>query len=123
MRTEIWRLPTMKTRVVNLLTLMFATVVLQAANPCLETGPHYGAYSCLEQGTLNTAGFLSHTSIVVCVGETVITPSAYGTIFNPGKKTRQVTFDCPQNPSYTETNLVPYVASAVTFRDGGGNPM
>jgi len=113
----------MKTRVVTLLTLILVTGVLRAANPCLETGPHYGAFSCLEQGTLNTAGFLSPTSMVVCVGETVITPSAYGTIFNPGKKTRQVTFVCPQNPNYTETNLVQYVASAVTYRDAGGNLM
>jgi len=71
---------------------------------------------------LNT-GSLSITSIVMCVGETVQTPTAYGITFTNGMKRRVLTYDCPQNPPQTQDVVVVYVPSAVTYVDGSGNPM
>lgn len=113
----------MSKRILSLLCLVVASGLGHAANPCVETGPNYGPWSCLQQGTLNSAGSLSSTSIVVCVGETVVGPTSYGTIFNNGKKTRSVTFVCPENANYTETNTVVYVAGDTYFQNAAGNPM
>src|SRR5688500_12761296 len=108
MKSNLRRSPEMKTRVISLLILTFAIFVSRAENVCVESGPHNGAWSCIQQGTLASAGFLTPTSIVACVGETVVGPTSYGTTFNPGKKRRSVTFSCPESTGYMETNDVFY---------------
>jgi hypothetical protein len=55
-------------------------VDVQGANPCIESGPHYGSWgdwSCSSIGSLS-AGSLTSTSQTVCVGGSVNTPDDGG---------------------------------------------
>ncbi len=71
------------------------------AEPCDdETGPHYGPWSCTT-GSVNDPGTLSKTEDVICVCDSS-SASVSGTTFNDGSKSREVTYDCPENEPYTD---------------------
>ncbi len=78
-----------------------------SAEPCNETGPHYGGWSCTT-GSVKDPGALSKTNAVICVGASA-SSSVSGTTFNDGSKTRTITYDC-SSPT-TETVLITYSAT------------
>ena len=82
-----------------------------------ENGPHTSSWSCLQQGSTASAGAIEFTNMVVCVGEPISPPAAYGATFNSGSKRRYINYDCSlnQNLNHWETNAVIYTASAVYF--------
>ncbi len=96
------------------LVLAFGELTARAQNPCVEHGPYYGAWECVQQGSVNNHGSLNITNIVVCAGDTITAPTLSTAVtFNAGQKRRAVTYDC--SPGHYETNTVPYTAGSLYF--------
>jgi hypothetical protein len=85
----------MKNHLAFLLVLVFARAVAFAQdNPCIETGPHFGTWTCGNPwfGSNSVSG----TSCVEKIPGTPTTLPAptVNWVFTPGQKSRTVSFDC-----------------------------
>ena len=84
--------------------------------PC--GGPYYSQKSCVQDGSVNTSGSLSATTICVQVGQTVTPPVLTANpTFNNGSFQQYVTYDCPSAsfPNHWETDPVTYSPGALYF--------
>ena len=98
------------------LFIIFARLAMGYPNPpCIEYGPHTNAWSCYQNGSVNSSGSLNQTNLIVAVGQTVTPPGATGTTFNNGQKRRWIWHDCNTSLDYYQNAPVTYTASAIFF--------
>jgi hypothetical protein len=100
---------------------LFVALILLAASPafavndCIEGGPYYSPWACLQSGIFGTSYTLNPTNIHVNIGEIIVPPTVSNLSITNGRAYSWVTNDCTPEQNHYETNAIVYTAGSLTF--------
>src|SRR3954467_11052471 len=84
----------------------------RAVNPCTEPANPITT-NCVQTGSFVNPGFLDRTNFGVCVAQTIVPPTAYGTIVSNGFYRIVTNFTCPDDLYLNGSNTY---AAVYTFK-------
>ena len=96
--------------------VLLSILLYSATNYPVETGPHYGPWSCCQPAGAVSPGTLDRTNINVSVGQTVVPPVLVTSpVFTNGLQQRWVSYDLNTNLNHYEYGPVLYVTGPLYF--------
>lgn len=97
-------------------TLWFQPLEIRGQNVCIEYGPFFGTWDCHLSASNLFSGTINYTSTNVGIGNTITPPVLVDSpVFSSGIIKRWVTFTCPENTNFLETNSLRYVLGDLYF--------